>query len=585
MRGTHRTPSDQGETRLPSGLTLVELRRRPWVWILVAWCIYLLHAQLFKGWIVDDAGISFAYSKNLASGYGLVSQPGALPVEGYSNFTWVVLLAPSFWVGAFDPTVTPKVVSWGLVLCTFVVMDRALARLGFGQTPSLVVLNLLAFNTSFVVWTSSGLENALYVLAISSLLYVTLRVVRAPLRTPDAITAGLLASFIAMTRPEGILFTTPYVLIAVWAKWADLVNAEHLKDARLHLVWHLFTLVGTYSAFMLFRWLYFEDVVPNTYHVKGGPKLATLVDLVSLQPQVTQRLEELVASVAGVAANWLLIALIATSTYLITIRAYTREHVVLAAFLVLTGAAYLLLPQDWMREYRFATPFFVMLYAYTVAVVGAALRQGRTRPTIERLVERLNVTPRLYKLAGLLLIVALWAHGVVTFSGRSLTYAERPDVSFARIQQQYTAPFNRYARALEQDGASVLTPDIGAMLYYSELVVHDLAGLTDKTIARTRGKNQRAFHDYVFETIKPTFIHTHASWAMHAMFQKDRRFQRDYRPICESFDAYVRDEFGLLLQSGNYVRRAVVEGRSVKPPSELSAGCERPKRRVDQGIR
>lgn len=43
---------------------------------------------------IEDAGISFAYARNLAQGDGLVSYPGGERVEGYSNALWVFLLEP-----------------------------------------------------------------------------------------------------------------------------------------------------------------------------------------------------------------------------------------------------------------------------------------------------------------------------------------------------------------------------------------------------------------------------------------------------------------------------------------------------------
>jgi len=51
--------------------------------------------------MVDDAGISMAYAVNLAHGYGLVSQAGRTPVEGFSNPAWVVLLAVLTKLGLF----------------------------------------------------------------------------------------------------------------------------------------------------------------------------------------------------------------------------------------------------------------------------------------------------------------------------------------------------------------------------------------------------------------------------------------------------------------------------------------------------
>lgn len=46
---------------------------------------YLLHAAQYGDWLVDDAGITFAYARNLAAGHGPVVNIGEAPVEGYSN--------------------------------------------------------------------------------------------------------------------------------------------------------------------------------------------------------------------------------------------------------------------------------------------------------------------------------------------------------------------------------------------------------------------------------------------------------------------------------------------------------------------
>ena len=73
--------------------------------------VFVLHVTLFGRWIADDAGISFAYARNLATGHGLVSQPGAPPVEGYSNFSWVLLMAVFFHIGLFHVVWTPKIVA------------------------------------------------------------------------------------------------------------------------------------------------------------------------------------------------------------------------------------------------------------------------------------------------------------------------------------------------------------------------------------------------------------------------------------------------------------------------------------------
>ncbi len=57
------------------------------------WVPYALLVHRF--WFVtDDAFISFRYARNLVLGHGLRFNPGEhLPVEGYSNFLWVLICA------------------------------------------------------------------------------------------------------------------------------------------------------------------------------------------------------------------------------------------------------------------------------------------------------------------------------------------------------------------------------------------------------------------------------------------------------------------------------------------------------------
>ena len=53
--------------------------------------LFFVHAYRFS-FTMDDAYISLRYAKNLVDGLGLVYNPGEF-VEGYSNFSWTMLLA------------------------------------------------------------------------------------------------------------------------------------------------------------------------------------------------------------------------------------------------------------------------------------------------------------------------------------------------------------------------------------------------------------------------------------------------------------------------------------------------------------
>src|SRR5205823_2454437 len=96
--------------------------------VLVPIILFVLHAAPLGTWLIDDAGISFAYARSLATGQGLVAQPGTEPVEGFSNPLWTFLLAALFRLGLFDVVWTPKVLSVMLVAVTFAVVTGELRR-------------------------------------------------------------------------------------------------------------------------------------------------------------------------------------------------------------------------------------------------------------------------------------------------------------------------------------------------------------------------------------------------------------------------------------------------------------------------
>ncbi len=63
--------------------------------VLCALFIYLIIGQINAIWpfTIDDMYISLRYAKHWAAGDGLVWNVSAAPVEGYSNFSFVVLAA------------------------------------------------------------------------------------------------------------------------------------------------------------------------------------------------------------------------------------------------------------------------------------------------------------------------------------------------------------------------------------------------------------------------------------------------------------------------------------------------------------
>jgi len=518
-----------------------------WLSVVVPGVVVILHSSLFWDWIVDDAAISFSFAKNLAEGHGLVCQAGAAPIEGYSNPLWVLLFTPFFCLGLFDLIITPKVLSGILVIATFVITHRTISSLpGGGNGAALVVLLLAAVNTSFAVWTSSGLENPLYVFLLSLLMYLSVQsITLAKAPKGMAVALGLVAGAVTLTRPDGILFFPAYPL-ALLVVWLAERKRFQTRSVMTNLLLYTGAFAAVFAGLLVFRLLYFGDLLPNTYYAKGGPSLRDVASLMALRPRMVSRIQAPMTSVAGPFGNLVLVGLIVLTVHLISTKRFAREHVVLASFLAFAAFDYLLLPDDWMTEFRFATPFIFFFFWYAVVIVNVFIGTLRLRRISSRLV-------------GVSLAVLVIGVSLPAYVERSSNFAKDPAVPFDAIAERVGHRFNEYAGALGVQQGSLLTPDMGGALWYSKLKVYDLGMLCDRTIARTLRKDQQAFYDYVFETVKPTFIHVHGGWTFLAALDDDPRFRRDYIPIHERPETWAKGMPGEGY-SGDYVRKDAVQG-------------------------
>lgn len=508
--------------------------------------LYISHALLFGNWIIDDAGVSFVYSRNLALGYGLTSQPGIEPVEGYSNFSWVILMTPFFFIDLFNPIVTPKVVSILLVIILFFTLNRILCiSSNYPNSGNFFTLTLLAINTSFVVWTISGLENPLYVLLLMLIAYILLLLgkdIDLKYRLIYITLLALLVSLSAMTRPDGILFLLVPLIILVFDHlvWKP-ANQNLIIEISIYIIFFILT----FGGFITFRFFYFGDIFPNTYYAKGW--LLSQFNLIPVLLPIFMlfRIPELFSSVSVRFGIVILISLMIIFFYLLRFRKMDRSKWLILLLLFFSASIYVILPPDWMDEFRFATPFLVFIYIFIYLSFEA----------IFSIFENREKTKLLFPLIFIVIFIVL---NLIEFIPRSLSFLLDPTVPFLAVQEQYGTRFNKYAHVLNLDDGSILCPDVGGTLYASELRVYDLGGLTDKLIAKTFGKNQGAFYDYIFNIAKPTFIHTHGYWAYKANFDADSRFREQYVPIQENSDPWITDRYNLNIYSGDYVRKEVL---------------------------
>ena len=215
--------------------------------------LWLVHRFDF---VCDDAYISFRYARNLAEGVGLrynvIENP---PVEGYSEFLWVLWSALFEWLG-IDVTVAARVTSVLCGLLTLWWLMRFVER-RFGLSPRLAALPaaFLATFPPFAVWSTSGLATVPFAFALFAIFDALLREPAQP-RWTAAAAFGVLA---AGLRADGALFVGVVLGVAALSALARRDRASLRAAVGAGVV------VGiAVAAHLAFRFSYYGAWIPNT---------------------------------------------------------------------------------------------------------------------------------------------------------------------------------------------------------------------------------------------------------------------------------------------------------------------------------
>ncbi|QUW04243.1 hypothetical protein J8C06_14480 [Chloracidobacterium validum] len=231
---------------------------------------------LVVGWrafwfLTDDAYIAFRYVSNWRLGHGLVWNPAPFrPVEGYTSLLWVVVLTAVWKVTGYDPPAAANYLTLGFAALTLVLTGLVVwhmpfsARLAPGRWVLLaaVFIGMLS-NRTFLAWTSSGLETAMF---NALLLAWMLAWVWLPRHTAArlAVTATL-AALVYLTRPDGLLFA-----MASGALFA--ADAWFRKRTWRVVDWLAVAPLLVIPAHLLWRKSFYGEWLPNTHYAKSDPR-------------------------------------------------------------------------------------------------------------------------------------------------------------------------------------------------------------------------------------------------------------------------------------------------------------------------
>lgn len=431
--------------------------------IAVALFLYSVH---YWNFLCDDSFISFRYARNLVEGHGLrYNLNENPPVEGYSNFLWVLIMALVMKLGA-SPLVASRIISvtCGVVLLVLVYRTSRYT-LGLGRLQAFAGSLFCAFMPPFTVWATGGLETMLFVL-LFYLQFTLLLEASAVFPLKRAAVLGLL---LMLLRPEGIGYAVLLVLIAaLYYRYSG-----RRGNWRGGIVRYLMVLAAGLLILTIFRLVYFHAPLPNTFYAKVG----------FTHDQVKRGVFYVVHFMFDFPGA--LLALFAAGVALRR-KAVPGEVWAVTALAVIFIVIQILLGGDFMAMARFMVPLVPLLGLLTAAALcppsGSLKRPvGLVLLVVTAGAMGLNMLPRFDLHATPLSwrerVHFRWNH-VYYMSEHEYWYRMKVNV------EQWTLIGN-LLRSMSTPDQSIVTGGIGAMGYYSRMRVYDKFGLVSREVARS----------------------------------------------------------------------------------------------------
>lgn len=229
-------------------------------WILIAAIVvsmgYLIASRITYafGFPLDDAWIHQTYARNLAESLKWAFLPN-IPSGGSTSPLWTVLVAIGYWSG-FSPF------SWTIFLGVACLIALSwFAELLFRQhhikaAVALPLMGIFIAGEWHLVWAAtSGMETALLGLLIVLVFYLLSK------ESVNWLLAGVIIGLSVWVRPDAITLLGPGLFIAVLN-----ANPSHSKTSSILRLVAGFAL--SFIPYLMFNYLLAGSIWPNTYYAK-----------------------------------------------------------------------------------------------------------------------------------------------------------------------------------------------------------------------------------------------------------------------------------------------------------------------------
>jgi arabinofuranosyltransferase len=430
--------------------------------LLAAAGLFTFHLFTLWNFTVDDAFISFRYAEHLAHHGKIVWNVGQQPVEGYTSFLDILLLAIGFLLHV-PILVWAKLIGIFSILGIGTIFLRAASQaknIEFSLTLTLLYAFLLT-DIITAIHVVAGLETSIYLFLLFSMALLF-----SSINTPECTTPlfsqhtklfSLCCLLIGLTRPEANLYNIIFIIASLL----------HLKEKKLRLFIKYCALLYIFPGVIYFIWriYYYHMLFPLPFYIKfehGGayPGL----------PQTIQFLSYYSPLLCNMILTWMF--------------AFKKQkHLVISYAIVFLSGVWFSIRAIPMMDYsfRFSWPMISLMLA------SGYLTKGLTK--------------NIQKFLLLTLSIAIFLCAYLSYPLE--LQQEKMTIAYALGLEKAHTPLGK-SLAMIKDNSLLVTYDAGAIPFYSHWLIIDGCGLNDKVIASQKLSSAQNI-DYIFKQ-KPRVI-------------------------------------------------------------------------------
>lgn len=415
--------------------------------------------------IQDDAFTSLRYAKNLIEGNGLVFNIDDR-VEGYTNFTWVLLNVPIL-LFAQNAEMSIQVLSIFFSILTliavYILNKRVLERVLQASETQIILLSslpLIMFSVSpaFIYWGISGMETSLFLFLIVIMILLIIN------RKNNG--AGnifvILSIIISLTRPEGLLVAAIlffYTFIYLIIEKRDGIKHRLLFFLRSRLLREILFYIMIVGIYYLAKTLYYGYPLPNTFYAKT-----------SFNAEYLNRGIEYFINFAEHYLGYGIILML--PVYLFRFKNMRLLLSLLYSFIFTWIISIILIGGDVLPINRFFLPVLPLIYLlFVLALIKLA-----------ELIVVINKIHYWYKIVLIVLMLIPVLFYIQNSEKMKMHEVRSYETGLVKKMKIYAQWINDQPR-IDDIKPVIAMSTIGAFSFYSDSEIIDLVGLTDKYTA------------------------------------------------------------------------------------------------------